>query len=60
MHCNEFENSREGIFSKFVCELDQKIFWLVRIKKEKESSQGQRELGYLKETEDKRTPGLCV
>ena len=34
-YCNEFENSREVIFSKLVRVLDQQIFWLVRIKKRK-------------------------
>ena len=48
------------VFSKLVCVLDRQIFWLVRMKKEIEGSQVQRELGYLKETKDRRKPGLCL
>ena len=60
MYCNKFESSREVVFSKLVCVLDRQIFWLVRMKKEIEGSQVQRELGYLKETKDRRKPGLCL
>ena len=55
--CNEFENSREVIFSKFpACTGSADI--LVSEDKEKKEKV-QKDLGYLKNTEDKPKPGLC-